>query len=411
MTRFAILLAAAAVGLVVGLVVAAAAGGTRRAEAVIQVLPAGETTLAPARRLALEVQAATYAELLERRSFLEQIRPQVLAARLSTDELGDRIAGEHVDGTALVELKATGPTADEARSLASDVAAALLGYVQQSARQRAAAEEDELRRRIDELNGLIAAAASRPARLEALREERAALNAALATLAGESVDQGTRLAVAGSPALEPGTLGPSLALWGVVGAVAGLLLALLALRAVPAVPALRLPRVERAAEPEAVLVEPRAGAVLTGAIPVRAQPDGRAVEWSRDGSDWTEVGAAEWQTAALPDGRYLLRLAGTDAAIPVELDNTPPSVALVAPAETIGPVLLRADASDAGSGIASIEFMLSDGGADWTTIAEGVEAEWDPAGVPPGVYWLCAVARDRAGLPAASDPQPLRVRS
>lgn len=418
-------LAGAVLGAAAGALAVSAVDERHRASVTLQTLPSTAAPLVEGRRLLLATQSETYAQLLAQRAFLEQIRPQVAGGGLSIEELIERVDAERPQGTALVQITADAPTEAEARGLASDVAGALVGYVQQTARQRAAQAEDELRRRIDDLSTRILQTTDEPARLEALREERAELNAALARLAGDAVAEGTRLAIAGAPALEPEPLRPSRLAWGTAGAAIGALLALLAAVLAPRRARARRPAVVReaelqpgpapapAAEPERepVLLEPLPNAILTGPAAVRVEPAETRVEWSPDGTSWTALEGAEWATATVPDGAYLLRVAGSAASITVFVDNTPPAVALVAPDEARGTVVLRADASDAGSGVASTEFMLSTGTAEWTTIAAGPEAEWDTTSLPAGIYWICAVARDRAGLPAASEPQAVRVTS
>lgn len=387
MIRVALAALAAAAGAAIGVGIGLAAGKTYEARAVLQVLPVPE-----ARRLTAEVQARTYSELVEERSFLEQIRAQVAAGRYETDELVERVDGRHEEGSALFEIAAAGESPTEARTLATDVSGALLGFVRQTARQRSAQVEDELRRRIEELEDKIRDAAGNAARLEALREERAQLNERLATTAGSAVEEGTRLVLAAAPVPEERS---ATGLWAyaLIGAGIGLV-------AGTAAPALvrrrRIPR-------PPVVVHPAAGSVVTGGVSVRADPDA-AVEWSRDAVAWTAVDGA-WDTAALADGPYLLRARGSQEAIPVEVDNTPPAVTVLQPERSGRRILLRADASDAGSGVASVTFMVSDGSPEWTE----VPSEWEPPA--PGVYWVCAVAADRAGHRAASELVPVRIPS
>jgi hypothetical protein len=122
------------------------------------------------------------------------------------------------------------------------------------------------------------------------------------------------------------------------------------------------------------------------------------VEWSADGRSWHPLG-----DGALGDGRYLLRTPGSRKATPVVVDGTPPAVALSPPRLDRGVVLLEAEAEDAGSGVASVTFMVSAGEGEWTEIPP----EYAPDG--PGVHWFCAVATDRAGNKTASEPAPVRV--
>lgn len=383
-------LAGAAAGAVVAIALALAFAGGYRSTATLRVLSAGEDPVSPAGRAAAEVQAETYAALVERRGFLEQVRAQVAAGRLTTDELVTRVNGRHPEGSALVEIVAEGGTAGRARGLAGDLAGALVGSVQQSSRQRAAQIEDELLRRIEDVEQAMQEAAEEPPRLETLREQRAALNEQLADAAAGAVREGTRLELVAPPPTEAERARPDLWLLGLAGAAAGLLLGAL----VP------LPR--RRVERPATVAAPSAGAVLAGEVPVRAEPDGGLIEWSSDGAAWESVAGA-WDTSSVRDGRYLLRAAGSGQAIPVEVDNHSPLVRLQEPERDGARFRLRAEAEDAGSGVASVSFMVSDGSAEWTEIP----AEWEPPA--PGVWWLCAVATDRAGNQAGSELVPVRV--
>lgn len=98
------------------------------------------------------------------------------------------------------------------------------------------------------------------------------------------------------------------------------------------------------------------------------------------------------------------------------VDETPPRVALEGPAPestVAGSVPLRLEAWDEESGVASLELLVSDGGAEWRPLAtyeaDVVDVEWDSTALPDGVYWLSAVARDRAGHAAATAPLPVLV--
>jgi capsular polysaccharide biosynthesis protein len=338
----AIVLGAAAAGLLAGLAVTALSDDVYRATTLLQI-SAADDPQAPARtarRLPAVVLAETYARMLDEDAFLAGIAPQVAAGRLDAGDLADRVGAAHPDDTALVELTAEGATRQEAQAVVSDVLAAFTALVQQLARQRTQQLEDDLRRRLNALGSGPAATA-----------RRAALAAELARVATRGVEQATSLRVVAPAYAPPGRVRPD-ALENVVG---GLLLGLI----------LGL------------------GATLLGRRAPAAEPVAVA-----------EVAERE----------------------PVVVDATPPRVALHGPApesSVAGAVTLRLEAWDAESGVAALELLASDGGPDWRTLASfeaaEVETDWDSTSVPDGVYWLSAVARDRAGLAAASPPLPVLV--
>lgn len=412
-----LLLAAALAGGAAGWAISHAVAETYEAAATLQVLPVGES--AAEGSPAAQVQAASLAALVDRRSFAEGIRPQVQGGRLSTDELVERVAGRHLEGTAVAEVVAEGPSRQAARGLASDVASALVAYARRNAEQRQVQVEDELRRRLDQLAGELAEAESEE-RAESLRQERDRLTERLGSLAASGVEEGTRVVLAGPAAVAGEPVGPDRLLFAASGAAIGLLAAAVGLLArTPAAgrlagaPARESapagPEAEPEPEPEAVqpeIVEPRAGAVLTGEVALRVLPAGSGVEVSREGAEWRALAAdGTWDTAGLDDGRYLLRTRGSDHAVPVHVDNTPPTVRLLEPERAGSLFRFRAEASDAGSGVASVGYMASDGAPDWVEIP----AEWEPPA--PGLWWVCAVAGDWAGHRAASEPVAVRVAS
>lgn len=379
--RVAVAVAAALAGAVAGLAVGLARGDHFEATALLQVLPA------PQEPRPADVQAATYASLVEQPAFLQQIRAQVAAGQLTVGELAERVHGRHEAGTGLVEVAAEAESDLDARALAADVAGALLASVQQAARTRALQAEDELKRRIALVDAEIEAAEGDAARQESLRAQRAALAERLGAETESGIAAAGRLVLA-APAAEARRVRPAWWPWLLGGAAIGLLAGLL-----PA----RRPRVR----PAAAIIAPAAGAFLRGSIEVRTEPPRARVEWSADGRGWRPLGAAP-----LPDGRYLLRTPGMREAIPVVVDNTPPTVALSPPPRfSGGVVLLDAEAEDAGSGVASVTFMVSSGGPDWTEIP----SEFAPE--RPGVYWFSAVATDRAGNKAASELMPVQVNA
>jgi Bacterial Ig domain/Bacterial Ig-like domain len=136
---------------------------------------------------------------------------------------------------------------------------------------------------------------------------------------------------------------------------------------------------------------------------------------------------ASWNTASLPagDGLYDVRAVATDDAAnqttvehtSIRVDNAAPTITVTAPAAAINgsvpsPTTFAANASDAGSGVAQVQFFECSNQS--TDCATGV---WSPLGTvaapgPYGVSWaipasdgnhaLAAVATDNAGHPASA---------
>jgi hypothetical protein len=134
-----------------------------------------------------------------------------------------------------------------------------------------------------------------------------------------------------------------------------------------------------------------------------------AAAWTTIATDPSAPYTASWDTAAAGDGLYDLRIVATDnasnaAASPeVEdrrVDNTPPAVTMDDPGAYLrGTVALTSNASDGGSGMATLSYQRSPAGADaWTPIL----ASWDTPAVADGLYDLRVVATDGAGNATAS---------
>jgi hypothetical protein len=308
--------ALALVGIAVAILLTALGDDTYRAQALVAVQgPSPDER----RTASAVVQAETYAQIVDSDGFLEQARAQLAGGRLDSRELADRVDAHRRPGAALVEITAEGPTPADARGLATDVAGALVSFVQEQARQRATQIADELRR---QLTG-------------ADEDQRAALQAELARQASRAAEAATGVVLAARPVEPEDPIGKP---WGrnlllglLFGTALGLVLSLV-----------RLPTREPKPAPAAA-------------------------------------------------------------------DVTPPEVRIVAPgrgSRVTGVVALQADARDDESGVADVRFLVSTGTPDWALL-DG--SRWDTAGVPEGRYWLSAVATDRAGNSAASEPLPVTV--
>jgi hypothetical protein len=299
-----------------------------------------------------ESAAATYAGIGDSRGFLAEHAGTLAGGRLSPGQLAGRLDARHREGTDLVEIVARGETREAARMLADQLAAALVADVEETARERAARIEAELRPRIDQLSAAIAElestagslqSAATADRLRSLRAERAAFQARLADAAVRSAEE--RFAL------------------------------------VPAAPA------SAGADP----IRPRRalnlfGGVLLGLV---AGLGSSLLYWRRrDDEPQAQAPAAE---PAAPQA------AGVRLLAPA------------ADAELSGPTVLEAHAP----GAVSLEVLVSDGSSEWRSIAtaegESARIEWDPSALEPGAHWLCVVARDAGGEATAGEPVPVTV--
>jgi capsular polysaccharide biosynthesis protein len=358
----AIVVGGAVAGLALGVAFTVLTDDVYRATALLEVSSAPDPRVpgAAAQPLPSQVLAESYAKLLSEESFLAGIAPQVAAGRFDAEELADRVSAEQAGDSAVIELQAEGGTRQEAQAVASDVGSAFLALVQQLSRQRTQQQEDELRRRVNALP---------PARVA----ERRALAAELARVATRGVEQATSVRVAAAAYASPDRVWPNT----VMNLAGGLLLGLVA--------GLGATMLRRRAPVEKAAVEPMPGAA-PAAVPEPVPGTGAG---HRVPEPW-----------------------------PAPVDQTPPRVALSGPppqSMVSGTVALRIEGWDDESGIAELELLVSDGSSAWSPLARfeapRAETDWDTEAVADGVYWLSAVARDRAGHAAATEPLALLVEN
>ena len=126
--------------------------------------------------------------------------------------------------------------------------------------------------------------------------------------------------------------------------------------------------------------------------------------WTSVGTDTTDPYSVSWDTTGAADGLYDLRIVVTDnvgnssASAEIEdrlVDNTAPGATMDDPGAYLrGTVALTSNASDAGSGVASVTYQRSLAGAgSWTSVAPS----WDTTNVADGVYDLRVTVTDNAG--------------
>ncbi len=137
--------------------------------------------------------------------------------------------------------------------------------------------------------------------------------------------------------------------------------------------------------------------------------------WTTISTDTVAPYAATWDTTAVADGLYDLRVVTTDnvgntftsaTVANVRVDNTNPTGSVTAPASSANvrgaAVSVSSNSADGGSGVANATLQRSPAGAGtWTTISTDTvapyAATWDTTAVADGLYDLRAVTTDNAG--------------
>ena len=129
-----------------------------------------------------------------------------------------------------------------------------------------------------------------------------------------------------------------------------------------------------------------------------------ANSWTAIGSDTTAPYSFGFDTTSVSDGLYDLRVVAADRAghqtastliAAARVDNTAPTASLDDPVSPLrGTVTLGSQATDGGSGVASVTYQSSPAGAGtWTAIA----VSWNTTSVSDGLYDLRVVVADAAG--------------
>jgi hypothetical protein len=168
------------------------------------------------------------------------------------------------------------------------------------------------------------------------------------------------------------------------------------------------------------------GADVSGSVGLSASASGDSVQVTFErrptgGGGWTTIGtdtAAPWDatfdTTAVSDGSYELRAIAVDAGansgasniVSTRVDNTSPSGVLTRPGDgqRVGgsAVVLEANASDAGSGVASVTWEARQSGVGSFAAIAGdsgapFAATWDVTGLPSVAHDLRIVVTDAAG--------------
>ena len=174
--------------------------------------------------------------------------------------------------------------------------------------------------------------------------------------------------------------------------------------------------------PSVALTSPAAGGTVTGSVVLAATASDAGsgvsrVEFRVDGtlvaSDASSPYSATWNSSSAGVGAHTVQVTAFDVAgnsastsvsvnvpaPPPPADTTPPSVSITSPtsgATVTGATALAATASDAGSGVARIEFRV-DGVLVGSDANSPYSSSWDASSVASGAHTIRATAIDVAG--------------
>ncbi len=181
-----------------------------------------------------------------------------------------------------------------------------------------------------------------------------------------------------------------------------------------------------ATPPAAALISPAQGVVLRGSALLEATAsDNRGVSRVEfyDGATLLGTSVASphtmsWNTALVPDGAHTLTVkafdsvgnVGTSAGVAVTVDNTAPTTAISAPAQSAmlrGAVQVSATASD-NLGVARVEFYAGETLID-TDATAPYAVSWDTTAVADGSVTLTTRAYDVAGNVTVSTSRAVTV--
>src|SRR6185503_9075311 len=126
-------------------------------------------------------------------------------------------------------------------------------------------------------------------------------------------------------------------------------------------------------------------------------------------------------SATLSDGTHQLQgrafdaagNAGASAIVTITVDNTAPAAAITSPAAgatVSGTISVAATASDSGSGVSRVEFLL-DGAVQATVTTSPYGWSWNTTSATPGTHQLAARATDGAGNQTTSAAVSVTVSS
>lgn len=174
--------------------------------------------------------AATYATLIDTRSFLAGVRARIDGGRLSTGDLLGAVTATPVASTGLVDVKATASSPAEAQRIAGDTAAAFLASVTHASSRQFSQQQSDLQTKIASVSGQIDALLRRRQtavvgeQLSSLRTTRSFLIEQLAQIASTAARQAGSVTLAAPASATPTPISPRPTLNVAGGVVLGLVL-------------------------------------------------------------------------------------------------------------------------------------------------------------------------------------------
>jgi capsular exopolysaccharide synthesis family protein len=167
--------------------------------------------------------AQTYATLMEDRSFLQKIRPQVERGHYRVSELKQRVSASAVKNTALIKLQTTEATPAAAAALANGVAKSFVSAVAHDSALRARAQSQAIQADIRQIANEIARTQDAE-QVASLRLARAALSDQLGQIVASSIQQGGSVTLTAPPTAGANPIHPRPVLNVLAGFLLGLVL-------------------------------------------------------------------------------------------------------------------------------------------------------------------------------------------
>lgn len=174
--------------------------------------------------------AQNYAALLVSPGFLNEARPRVEHGALSVAALQSRLTATALTQSALVRLDATGPSPQDAQTVAQEVITSFLANLQGDAASRTRQLETQLQMNISTLNREISAlhgltqSAAVTEQIASLQASRQALIGQNATLVANGLAQGTSATLSAAPVAASDPISPKRSLNLIAGLVLGIVL-------------------------------------------------------------------------------------------------------------------------------------------------------------------------------------------